>query len=187
MKMPAAIAQKLIECAGKNLMRVQFERDQTRNDASAEDAENPGAHRHGRSMFENAQHVEEEMRTAEIHDQQNWRKDRAGDGRDPHGGARKIDMMKENGAARDHGDIPAMPAEEKVERNFPGPDRRFHDRLAVVAGFARNRPAGNIDAFARNDAVLPRLSRAVLRVVFVRRCANSRLVMRKMRTPRASR
>ena len=41
-------------------------------------------------MFENAQHVEEEMRTAEIHDQENWRKDGAGDRGDPHGRAREI-------------------------------------------------------------------------------------------------
>ena len=40
-------AQKLIECAGENLMRVQFERDQTRNCARAERAKNPRAHRHG--------------------------------------------------------------------------------------------------------------------------------------------
>jgi len=41
-----------------------------------------------------AEHVEEEMRTAEIHDQKNWRKNRTGDGGNPHGHARKIDMMK---------------------------------------------------------------------------------------------
>ena len=82
--MPAAPRKELIESAGEDLMRVQFERDQTWNSASAERAENPGAHRHGGLMFENAQHVEKKTRTAEIHDQQNWRKDRSGDGSDPH-------------------------------------------------------------------------------------------------------
>src|SRR6266487_4037772 len=56
--------QKLIECAREDLMRVQFERDQTRNGAGAERAENPGAHRHGRSMFKNAEHVEKKVRAA---------------------------------------------------------------------------------------------------------------------------
>ena len=64
-------AQYLIEAAGENLMGVQFERDQTRNGAGAERAENPGAHRHGRSMFKNAQHVQKEVGAAEIHDEQN--------------------------------------------------------------------------------------------------------------------
>src|SRR5438132_6410286 len=64
-------AQKLIECAREDLMRVQFERDQTRNAARAERAENPGAHRHCGSMFKNAQHVEKEVRAAKIHDQKN--------------------------------------------------------------------------------------------------------------------
>src|SRR6266853_5698441 len=58
--------QELIEYARKDLMRVQFERDQTRNGAGAERAENPGAHRHGRLRFKNAQHVEEKVGTAKI-------------------------------------------------------------------------------------------------------------------------
>src|SRR5882724_4693504 len=61
-------AQELIECAREDLMRVQFECDQTRNSACAERAENPGAHRHCGSMFKNAEHVEEEARTPKIHD-----------------------------------------------------------------------------------------------------------------------
>src|SRR6266566_6342076 len=108
-------------------------------------------------MFEYAQHVEEELRPAKIHDQQNRREDRPSDGREPHGGARKIDMMKDNGAACDHRGHPGHSTEKKVERNFPGPDRRFDHGLAVVAGLARNRPAGNIDAFARNNALFPSL------------------------------
>jgi hypothetical protein len=38
----AGDAQELIECAREDQMRVQFERDQTRNGAGAERAENPG-------------------------------------------------------------------------------------------------------------------------------------------------
>src|SRR2546429_2790127 len=89
-------AQELIECARKDLMRVQFECDQTWNCACAERAENPGTHGHCRSVFENAQHVEEEMGAAQIHDQKNRRKNRPSYARDPHGCARKIEMMKDN-------------------------------------------------------------------------------------------
>ena len=38
-------------------------------------------------------------RTAEVHDQQNRREDRPSDGREPHGHARKIDMVKKACAA----------------------------------------------------------------------------------------
>jgi hypothetical protein len=58
----------LIQRAGKNLMRVQFECDQTCHGRRAKCGQDPRAHRHGGAMFENPQHVEEEMRTAEIHD-----------------------------------------------------------------------------------------------------------------------
>ena len=40
---------------------------------------------------------------------------------------------------------------------MPRPDRWFDHGLTIVTGFVRNRTAGNIDAFARNDALLPRL------------------------------
>src|SRR5438874_1597423 len=63
--------------------------------------------------------------------------------------------MKDDRAACDYGRHSSHPAEEKVERNFPRPNRRFDHGLAVVTGFAWNRAAGNIDAFARNNAVLP--------------------------------
>src|SRR5207249_6499780 len=65
-------AQELIEWAREELMSMQFECDQSRNGARAERAKNPGTHGHGGSMFKNAQHVEEEMGAAKIHDQQNW-------------------------------------------------------------------------------------------------------------------
>src|SRR6267378_3298568 len=110
-----------------------------------------------RTMFKNAQHVEEEMRPTEIHDQQNWRKDCSTDGCDPHGRARKIDMMTDNRSACDYGRHSGHSAEEKVERNLPRPNRRFDDGLAIVTRLSRNRAAGNIDAFAWNNALLPRL------------------------------
>ena len=150
----------------ENLMSVQFERDQTWNGARAKRAENPGAHRHGRSMFKNAQHVKEETRTAEIHDQQNWRKDRSGDGSDPHGRARKIDMMKDDRAARDHGGHSGHSAEEKIKRNFPRPDRGFDHGLTIVTWFTRDRATGNVHAFAGSDAFLPRLFAQLFKSLF---------------------
>src|SRR5207244_13610461 len=62
-------AQELIECAYEDLMRMQFERDQTRNGARAEYAKDPGAHGHGRSMVRNAQHDAEEVRAAKTQDE----------------------------------------------------------------------------------------------------------------------
>src|SRR5260370_28400494 len=150
-------AQKLIECTAENLMGVQFERDQTWNGTRTKRTENPGAHRHGRSMFENAQHVEEEVRATKIHDQQNRREDRPSKGREPHRRARKLDMVKNNGAARDHCRHPGHPAHEKIERNFPAPDLRFNYRLAAVTRFSPERAARKNCTSSRNNAVPPPL------------------------------
>jgi hypothetical protein len=106
-------------------------------------------------MFEHAQHVEEEMRTAQIHDQENWRENGPGDGGEPHGCARNIDMMKQDRCERDHRRHPGNSAKEKVERNFPCPDRRFDHGLTVVTWFTRNRAARNIDAASSYDAFSP--------------------------------
>src|SRR6266550_2530604 len=125
--------QQLIQCASEDLMRMQFERDQTWNGAGAERAENPGAHRHGGSMFKHAQHVEEEV------------------------GAGKIHIVINNGSARDYRGHSGDSTEKKVERNLPRPDRRFDNGLPVVTRFAGNRAPGNIHAFVRNDALFPRL------------------------------
>src|SRR4029450_10664588 len=57
-------AQELIERAGEDLMDVKLERNQTWNGAGPKRTQNPGAHRHRRSMFKDAEHVKEEMRTA---------------------------------------------------------------------------------------------------------------------------
>src|SRR6476619_491237 len=66
-------------------------------------------------------------------------------------------MMKDDRSARDsEGHASDSPA-EKVQRDFPGPDRRFHHCLTVVTGFARNRATGNVHDFVGNDALLPRL------------------------------
>src|SRR5438477_7346649 len=145
---------------------MQFERDQTRNGGCAKCGQKPRAHRHGGAMFENAQHVEEEMRTTKIHDQKNWRKDRAGDGRNPHGCARKIDMMKQHPAERNRCRRPADATKEEVERNFPSPDRWFHHRLAVIAGLPRNWATDDVDTATRDNTFLPRLFPQLLEALF---------------------
>src|SRR5437762_365101 len=137
-------------------MRVQFKRDQTRNCAYAKYCQNPSAHRHGGAMLENAQDVEEEMRTAEIHDKENWRKDRSSNGRKPHGRARKLDIMKQDRAERDHRRQPADATKEKVERNLPSPDRRFHHRLPIIPGLRRYWAADHIHTATGNHTLLPR-------------------------------
>src|SRR5205823_13487951 len=77
-------------------------------------------------------------------------------------------MMKKNGAACDYRCHPGDSAEEKIKRNLPRPDWRFDYGLAVVTGFTRNRPTGNIHTFARNDAVLPCLLAQLLESFLVR-------------------
>src|SRR5438270_771320 len=79
---------------------------------------------------------------------------------------RAVDVMPDDRAARDYGRDSGNSNEEKIKRYFPGPDRRFHDRLTVVAGFARNRATGNVHAFARNDALLPRLLAQLFELLF---------------------
>jgi hypothetical protein len=66
-------------------------------------------------------------------------------------------MMKDDGATCNYGRHPRHSTEEKIKRDFPRPDRRFHHGLTVVAGFARNRAPGDVHACARNDTLLPRL------------------------------
>src|SRR5437660_11733458 len=66
-------------------------------------------------------------------------------------------MMKDDRSARDYCRHPGDSAHEKVNRNFPRPDRRFDHGLAVVTRFARDRATGNIDTAASNYTVLPRL------------------------------
>src|SRR5437016_3874743 len=66
-------------------------------------------------------------------------------------------MLKDDRSARDYRGHPGDSPHEKINRNLPRPDRGFDDRLTVVTGFARNRATGNVHAFARNDALLPRL------------------------------
>src|SRR5438132_10366549 len=152
---PGGEAQESIKCPRENLMRVQFERDQSRHRAGAKCCQNPRPHRHGGAMFEDAQHIKEETRTSQIHDQQKRREDRAGDGREPHGCAREVDMMKQDRAKRDYRRHPGNSAEEKIERNLPCPDRRFHHRVTVVARFSRHWPTHNVDAATGNDSLLP--------------------------------
>ena len=80
--------------------------------------------------------------------------------------ARKIDMMKDDRAARDHGGHSGHSAEEKIKRNFPRPDRWFDHGLTVVSWFTRDRATGNVHAFAGNDAFLPRLFAQFFKTLF---------------------
>src|SRR5882724_5549967 len=63
--------------------------------------------------------------------------------------------MKQERAECDHCRHPANPAKEKVEWNFPRPDRRFDHGLTVVTGLARNRTTNNINTATHNHALLP--------------------------------
>src|ERR1700722_15957353 len=107
-------------------------------------------------MLENAQHVEKQPRTAEVQNEQNERKHRTRYGCDPHGRPRKIEMVKETGTACNHGGHAGQSTEEKVQRNFPRPDRWPNDWFSVVTGLGRNWPPGNIDAVACDHAFFPR-------------------------------
>src|ERR1700739_2026799 len=106
-------------------------------------------------MFENAQHVEEKMRTPQIHDQQKGGKNGASNGRDPRGCACKIEMVKYDRGKRNHRRHSGNSAYEKIERNLPGPDRRFDDWLTIVTDLARKRSARDIDTSPGDDTVLP--------------------------------
>src|SRR5206468_9246251 len=75
-------------------------------------------------------------------------------------------MMKDDRSARDYGRHSGHSTEEKIKRNFPRPDRRFDHGLTVVTGLPRNRPTGNVDAFAGNDALLPCLFAHFLQAFF---------------------
>src|SRR5205823_12263131 len=66
-------------------------------------------------------------------------------------------MVKQNGGACDHGRHSAESAYEKVNGNFPRPDRRFDDGLPIITGLARNRTARNIDTAPSNNAIFPSL------------------------------
>src|SRR5260370_8106 len=72
-------------------------------------------------------------------------------------GSAKTSMMPDNRSASYYGRHSGHSDEKKVERNLPRPDRRFDHGLAIVTRLSRNRAAGNIDAFAWNNALLPRL------------------------------
>src|SRR5260370_10627896 len=75
-------------------------------------------------------------------------------------------MMKDDRSARDYCGHPCDSAHEKVNRNFPRPDRRFDHGLTVVTWLARNRATRNIDAFARNYAIFPRLPAQLFKPFF---------------------
>ena len=66
-------------------------------------------------------------------------------------------MMKQNSGACDHGRHSRQTADEKINGNFPRPDRRFDDGLTVVTGLPWNRTAGNVDTTIGDHAIFPRL------------------------------
>ena len=89
-------------------------------------------------------------------------------------------MMKNRGGERDDRRHSRETANEKVNRNFPCPDRRFNNWLTVVTGsatgrtrrgeLARNRPTCNIDTAPGNDAVFPGLLAQLFEPFFGWRC-----------------
>src|SRR5437764_7956802 len=125
-------------------------------------------------MFENPQHVEEEMRTPEVHDQKNWRKDGAGDRGNPHRCAGNLDLMKQDCAERDHCRHPADATKEKVERHLPSPDRRFHHRLSVVARFAQDGSTDNVNTATWDNALLPCFLAQLFKALFGRHEKNAK-------------
>jgi hypothetical protein len=66
-------------------------------------------------------------------------------------------MVKYRRSQRDHRRHSAQTADEKVNRDFPRPHRRFDHRLTVVTRFSRNWTAGNVNTASGDDTVLPRL------------------------------
>src|SRR4029077_12964624 len=115
--------------------------------------------RHGRAVLENAQHIEKEHGPPEVHDEENGRNDRPCSG-DPKCGAHQIELAGEYPGAGDERRHASRAADKKVERYFPGPDRRFHDRFAVVADGERDWSTRYIDA-AAGDTVLRLLPHGV--------------------------
>src|SRR5438876_11952494 len=81
-------------------------------------------------------------------------------------------MMKQHGGACDHGRHSRQTADEKIYRNFPWPDRRLDDRLTVIAGFARNRTARDINAATGNHTIAPRLLAQLFEPLFRWRIAS---------------
>src|SRR5439155_19538089 len=77
-------------------------------------------------------------------------------------------MVKNKGTACNHRGHPGNSTEEKVDRNFPGPNRRIDHGLAVVAGLARNRATRNIETAPGDHTFFPRLPSQILQSPFGR-------------------
>src|SRR5438874_8051711 len=77
-------------------------------------------------------------------------------------------MMKNRGRKCDNRRHSAETTDKKIERHFPCPERRFNHRLSVIPGFPRNGSAGNIDAAAGHDALLPRFLAQLFQSLLVR-------------------
>src|SRR4029077_5695145 len=81
-------------------------------------------------------------------------------------------MMKQDRWERDPRRHPGESAKEKVKRNFPSPDRRFDDRLTVIARFSRYRPTDNIYSATGHDTFLPRFLSQLFKPLFCCRCVH---------------
>src|SRR5262249_60407861 len=76
-------------------------------------------------------------------------------------------MMKQGRAEPDHCRHAADSAKEKVERNFPSPDRRFHHRLTVIARFSRGGSSNNVHTATGNHSLLPRFLAPLFKPLFL--------------------
>jgi hypothetical protein len=104
-------------------------------------------------VFEDAQHVEKKRWSSEVHDEENRSDDRAC-GSDPKSGTHEVELAKEPAGASNERRHTCRGADKKVERNFPRPDWRPNDSLAVIAGQARDGAAGDIDPAARDGSAM---------------------------------
>src|SRR5438132_14432764 len=76
-------------------------------------------------------------------------------------------MVKCERCARNHHRHSTEAADEKVNRDLPGPDRGFDHGLTVVTWLARNRAAGNIDTVTSDNAFFPSFLTESLQALFV--------------------
>src|ERR1043166_3617440 len=74
--------------------------------------------------------------------------------------------MKQRRSRRDNRGHASGSANEKIDRDFPGPDRRLDHRLAIIAGLSWNRTANNVYPVARDDpfgcCLMPQLTQSLL-------------------------
>src|SRR5437016_14428446 len=69
-KNPCGSVENIVKRAAESMSSSKLEPDQTRHNAASECRQNPCAHRHRRLRLEHPQHVNEQMWTAQIQDEQ---------------------------------------------------------------------------------------------------------------------